>query len=58
MVMAKGLWKSKNSGYEKIDDLEKSIENEDILKAETILAKLENDEIQNSLKNIEPENES
>lgn len=46
-VLSNGLILSKNSGYEKIDDLEKSIENEDILKAETILAKLENDEIQN-----------
>lgn len=46
-VLSNGIIFSKNSGYEKIDDLEKNIENEDILKAETILANLENDEIQN-----------
>ncbi len=46
-VLSNGIIFSKNSGYEKIDDLEKSIENEDVLKAETIFASLENEEIQN-----------
>ena len=39
--------RSKNSGYEKIDDNRQLIDNEDILKGQTILAKLKNDEIEN-----------
>ena len=50
-VLSNGIIFSKNSGYEKIDNQLQAIENEDILKGETIFASLENDEIQNILSN-------
>ena len=46
-VVSNGMIRSKNSGYEKIDDNRQLIDNEDILKGQTILAKLKNDEIEN-----------
>ena len=46
-VVSNGMIRSKNSGYEKIDDDRQLIENEDILKGQTILAKLKDDEIEN-----------
>jgi lipopolysaccharide assembly outer membrane protein LptD (OstA) len=46
-VLSNGVIISKNSGYEKIDNELHSVENEDILKGQTIIASFENDEIEN-----------
>ena len=46
-VISNGMILSQNSGYEKIDDKRQLVENEDVLKGETIFASLINDEIEN-----------
>ncbi len=46
-VISNGMILSQNSGYEKIDDKRQLVENEDVLKGETIFANLINDEIEN-----------
>ena len=46
-VISNGMILSQNSGYEKIDDKRQLIENEDVLKGETIFASLINDKIEN-----------
>ncbi len=46
-VISSGMILSKNSGYKKIDDKRQLVENEDVLKGETIFAELINDKIEN-----------
>ena len=46
-ILSNGVIFSKNSGYEKIDNERQVVENEDVLKGQTIFASLENDEIKN-----------
>ena len=46
-VISNGMILSQNSGYEKIGDKRQLVENEDVLKGETIFANLSNDEIEN-----------
>ena len=46
-VLSNGVMISKNSGYKKIDNQLYPVENQDILKGETIIANFQNDEIKN-----------